>query len=95
MSEQAVSETTGSAVVRTATGRVVSDKMQKTVAVAVERQVKHGVYSKYVRRTTKLLAHDEDNECHEGDVVEIVESRPMSGRKAWRVLRVVSRAPEA
>ena len=95
MSEQAVGETTSSAVVRTATGRVVSDKMQKTVAVAVERRVKHGVYSKYVRRTTKLLAHDEDNECHEGDVVEIVESRPMSGRKAWRVLRVVSRAPEA
>ena len=95
MSEQAVSETTSSAVVRTATGRVVSDKMQKTVSVAVERLVKHGVYSKYVRRTTKLLAHDEDNECREGDVVEIVESRPMSGRKAWRVLRVVSRAPEA
>jgi small subunit ribosomal protein S17 len=93
MSEQAVTESAaGTGVERTAVGRVVSDKMQKTVAVSVERLVRHGAYGKYVRRTTKLLAHDESDECREGDVVEIVESRPMSRRKAWRVLRVVSRA---
>jgi small subunit ribosomal protein S17 len=96
MSDQAVSGTTeDGSVVRTATGRVVSDKMQKTVSVSVERLVRHRAYGKFIRRTTRFLAHDESNECHEGDVVEIVESRPISGNKAWRVLRVVSRASEA
>jgi small subunit ribosomal protein S17 len=69
--------------------------MQKTVSVSVERLVRHRAYGKFIRRTTRFLAHDESNECHEGDVVEIVESRPISGNKAWRVLRVVSRASEA
>jgi small subunit ribosomal protein S17 len=77
---------------RTLTGTVVSNKMQKTVAVSVERLVKHDRYGKYVRRTTKLLAHDEASECKEGDVVDITECRRLSARKAWKVVRVVKRA---
>jgi small subunit ribosomal protein S17 len=77
---------------RTLTGTVVSNKMTKTVSVSVERLVKHGRYSKYIRRTTKLLAHDEDSVCQEGDVVDIAECRRLSARKAWKVVRVVKRA---
>jgi small subunit ribosomal protein S17 len=78
--------------VRTLTGRVVSNKMDKTVAVAIERLVKHEKYGKYVRRTTKLLAHDEKNECKEGDLVDITPCRPLSRRKSWKLLRVIERA---
>jgi len=77
---------------RMLTGTVVSTKMTKTVSVTVERLVKHGRYSKYIRRTTKLLAHDENSECKAGDVVDIAECRRLSARKAWRVVRVVKRA---
>ena len=77
---------------RTLTGTVVSSKMQKTVSVSVERLVKHERYSKYIRRTTKLLAHDESSQCKEGDVVDIAECRRLSARKAWKVVRVVKRA---
>ena len=77
---------------RTLTGRVVSDKMVKTVAVEVERLIKHPQYGKFVRRTTKLLAHDENGESHVGDVVTIVPCRPLSKRKSWRVLEVVKKA---
>ena len=77
---------------KTLTGRVVSTKMQKTIAVTVERLVKHERYSKYIRRTTKLLAHDESSQCKEGDVVEIAECRRLSARKAWKVVRVVKQA---
>jgi small subunit ribosomal protein S17 len=77
---------------RTLTGTVVSNKMQKTVSVSVERLVKHERYSKYIRRTTKLLAHDESSQCKEGDVVEIAECRRLSARKAWKVVRVVKQA---
>jgi len=91
MSEQAVETTTQ----RTLTGTVVSSKMQKTIAVSVERLVKHAKYGKYVRRTTKLLAHDENGECREGDVVDIAECRRLSSRKAWRLVRVVKRADQA
>jgi len=76
----------------TLTGTVVSAKMTKTIAVTVERLVKHGRYSKFIRRTTKLLAHDENSECQEGDVVDIAECRRLSARKAWKVVRVVKRA---
>lgn len=79
---------------RTVTGQVVSDKMDKTVSVSVERLIKHPVYGKYIRRTTKVLAHDESNECKAGDRVTISECRPMSKRKAWQVVSVVERAPE-
>ena len=95
MSEQAAVETTATGVQRTLTGRVVSNKMQKTITVAVERLVKHPKYSKYVRRTTKLLAHDENNESREGDLVDIAECRRLSARKAWRLVRVVKRAEQA
>ncbi|MGB5621638.1 MAG: 30S ribosomal protein S17 [Gammaproteobacteria bacterium] len=77
---------------RTVTGRVVSNRMDKTAAIAVERLVKHPVYGKFIRRTSKLLAHDENNECQIGDTVEIAECRPMSRRKAWRVVNIVERA---
>jgi len=77
---------------RTLTGRVVSDKMHKTIAVEIERLVKHPSYGKYIRRTTKLLAHDENGTSKEGDVVIIAPCRPMSRRKSWRLLEVVERA---
>lgn len=79
---------------RTLIGRVVSDRMDKTAAVSVERRVKHPVYGKYIRRTTKLLAHDENNECRIGDTVSIAETRPQSKRKAWQVVEILERAPE-
>ena len=77
---------------RTLTGRVVSSRMQKTIAVEIERLVRHPTYGKYIRRTTKLLAHDESNECKEGDTVSIKPCRPMSRRKSWVLVRVVDRA---
>lgn len=77
---------------RTLTGRVVSDKMQKTIAVEIERLIKHPMYGKYVRRTTKLLAHDENGESHVGDLVTITPCRPFSRRKSWRLVRVVEKA---
>ena len=92
MSEQQQATTNEPRAQRTLTGTVVSNKMQKTVAVSVERLVKHDRYGKYVRRTTKLLAHDEAAECKEGDVVEIAECRRLSVRKAWKVVRVVKQA---
>ena len=77
---------------RTLTGRVVSTKMQKTVAVEIERLIKHGVYGKYIRRTTKLLAHDETGASHEGDLVKIAPCRPMSRRKSWQLVEVLEKA---
>lgn len=79
---------------RTLIGQVVSNRMDKTIAVVIERQVEHPLYKKYLRRSTKLLAHDENNECKEGDTVEIAECRPLSKRKAWRLQRVVERATQ-
>ncbi|MHB8815654.1 MAG: 30S ribosomal protein S17 [Steroidobacteraceae bacterium] len=77
---------------RTLTGRVVSDKMQKTIAVEIERLIKHPTYGKYVRRTTKLLAHDENGESHIGDLVTIAPCRPLSRHKSWRLVEVVEKA---
>jgi small subunit ribosomal protein S17 len=76
------------------TGRVVSDKMQKTVVVAVERQIRHEVYGKAQRRTSKFVAHNENNEAKVGDTVAIAESRPLSRRKRWVVMHVVAKAPK-
>jgi small subunit ribosomal protein S17 len=73
-------------------GCVVSNKMHKSVSVSIERLERHPVYGKFVRRTTKILAHDEANECKEGDTVAIVECRPISKRKAWRVVEIVKAA---
>ena len=78
--------------VRTIQGRVVSDKMDKTITVLVERQVKHPLYGKFMRRSTKLHAHDETNECREGDVVNITSCRPISKTKTWSLVEVVDRA---
>jgi small subunit ribosomal protein S17 len=78
-------------VVRSLTGRVVSDKMDKTVTVLVERRVKHPVMGKIIRLSKKYHAHDENNECHEGDMVEIQEGRPVSKTKSWRVSRLIER----
>ena len=77
---------------RTLTGRVVSNKMQKTIAVEIERLVRHPTYGKYIRRTTKLLAHDENGASREGDLVIITPCRPLSRRKSWRLLEVVQKA---
>lgn len=77
---------------KTLTGTVISNKMDKTIAVLIERRVKHPLYGKYIRRSTRLLAHDEANECNQGDVVVIAASRPISKHKSWRLQRVVSRA---
>ena len=76
---------------RRLTGRVVSTKMQKTIAVEIERLVKHPTYGKFIRRTTKLLAHDEKNECQEGDTVAIAPCRPLSRRKSWTLVRALER----
>jgi small subunit ribosomal protein S17 len=76
------------------TGTVVSDKMDKTVVVAVERKVRHEVYGKIQRRTSKFVAHNENNEAKVGDKVDIAESRPLSRRKRWVVMRVVEKAPQ-
>ncbi len=85
-----MSESTKSA--RTLTGRVVSNKMDKTITVMVERQVQHPLYKKIIRRRSKLHAHDERNECGEGDLVMIEECRPLSRTKAWRLVKVMEKA---
>lgn len=79
-------------VARTVTGRVVSNKMDKTVTVLVERLVRHPLYGKYIRRSTKVHAHDEQNQAGEGDVVQIEQCRPLSKTKSWRLVAVVEKA---
>lgn len=77
---------------RTLQGRVVSDKMDKSVTVAIERRVKHPIYGKFVRKSTKVHAHDENNECQVGDLVVVEQCRPLSKTKSWRFVRLVERA---
>ena len=77
---------------RQLTGRVVSDKMQKTITVLVERRVKHALYGKIITRSSKYHAHDEANECKEGDLVTIEECRPIAKTKAWRVIKLLEKA---
>ena len=79
---------------RTVEGRVVSNKMDKTVTVLVERQVQHALYGKYIRRSTKLHAHDAENAAKEGDIVRLVEVAPISKTKNWRVVEIVAHAAE-
>ena len=98
MVEQASNETAAQvpvrkALIRTMTGRVVSDKMNKTVTVLVERTVKHPLYGKVVTRSRKFHAHDENNECKEGDLVEIAATRKLAKTKAWRVATILQRVP--
>ena len=91
MTEDVTKEEARQATVRTISGRVVSSGMDKTISVSIERVVKHPVYGKYMRRTTKILAHDEANTCEAGDIVSIAECRPISKRKSWRVVEVLER----
>ena len=79
-------------VKRSQVGRVISDRMDKTVTVLLERQVKHALYGKYMKRSTKVHAHDEENDAGEGDKVRIQECRPISKSKSWRVIEVLERA---
>ncbi|MGD0961285.1 MAG: 30S ribosomal protein S17 [Methylomonas sp.] len=80
---------TNEAKIRTVTGRVVSTKMNKTAAVLVERLVKHPVYGKYIKRSTKFLVHDENNQCQEGDIVSITSCRPISRHKTFKLVEVI------
>ena len=73
-------------------GRVVSNKMQKTITIAIDRKVKHGIYGKFMNKTTKLMAHDEKNEAGIGDTVKISETRPLSKNKRWRLIEIVEKA---
>ena len=89
-----MSEFANNNVLKTVEGRVVSNKMDKTVTVLVERLVKHALYGKYIRRSTKLHAHDADNACQMGDMVRVAECAPLSKTKNWRVVQIVTRAVE-
>ncbi len=82
----------GDSKTRQVSGSVVSSKMDKTITVLVERQIQHPLYKKYIRRSTKMHAHDEENACREGDKVLIEECRPISKSKSWRLVEIVSRA---
>jgi len=73
-------------------GVVVSNKMQKSITVAIEKKVKHPIYKKFFKKTTKFIAHDEKNECNEGDIVKIMETRPMSKLKRWRLVEIIEKA---
>ena len=86
MSEQSVQ--------RTKIGRVISNKMDKSITVSVERRVKHPIYGKYIRRSTTFKVHDPNNECNEGDLVSIAECRPISKTKSWRLVEVVEKVSE-
>lgn len=77
---------------RSVTGKVTSNRGDKTISVVIERRVKHPLYKKYVRRSTRVLAHDEENTCREGDWVLVEECRPISKRKSWRLVKVLERA---
>ncbi len=74
------------------TGRVVSNRMEKSITVAVDRQIKHPIYGKFITKTTKYMAHDENNDANIGDLVKIMETRPLSKRKRWRLVEVIERA---
>ena len=94
--EKAGEAETSNSIVRTKrkvrVGRVVSSKMQKTAVVLIERRVRHPLYGKFMKRSTKFKAHDEENVCGEGDTVEIMETRPLSKEKCWRVVRIIEKA---
>ncbi len=77
---------------RTRTGRVVSDRMDKSISVAVDRQIKHPIYGKFITKTTKYMAHDENNDANIGDTVLIMSTRPLSKRKSWRLVEILERA---
>lgn len=92
MSEQATAEK--AKVTRSVTGRVTSNKMHKTITVQVERRLQHPVYGKFLTKRSKLHAHDENNDCKEGDLVQIEECRPLSKTKTWKLVKIIERARE-
>ncbi len=77
---------------KTKIGKVISNKMQKSVVISVERQIKHSLYGKYIKKTSTFMAHDENNDAKEGDTVLIMETRPLSARKRWRLVEIIERA---
>lgn len=77
---------------KTRVGVVISNKMNKSMVVAIERRVAHPIYKKYFKKTTKLMAHDENNECNPGDIVKVMETRPLSAKKKWRLVEIVEKA---
>ena len=92
MSEQGAEARSSAGRTRVLVGRVVSDRMDKTITVLVERRVKHPLYKKYIRRKSTLHAHDENNECHVGDTVSVEQCRPLSKTKSWRLHEIMGRA---
>jgi len=95
MTEQTTTSNQNEKRSRTVIGKVVSDKMNKTIVVQVERKVKHAQYGKYIKRFSKMYAHDEENTCHVGDTVLIKESRPLSKTKFWVLVKVLERTERA
>lgn len=87
-----MSDTSTDKLVRTVSGRVVSNKMDKTITVLLERRVKHPLYGKFISRSTKIHAHDETNQCNEGDLVMVEQCRPLSKSKSWRLVKIVNQA---
>ncbi|WNJ16526.1 30S ribosomal protein S17 [Pontibacter sp. G13] len=87
-----MSETTSRNLRKVRIGKVVSDKMEKSIVVSVERKVKHPIYGKFLKKTKKFVAHDENNDCGIGDTVKIMETRPLSKRKCWRLIEIIERA---
>jgi len=83
---------TGRAQRKTKIGKVISNKMKKSVVISVERQIKHPLYGKYVKKTSTFMAHDENNDAKEGDTVLVMETRPLSARKRWRLVEIIERA---
>ena len=83
---------TAKTTARTLSGKVVSNKMDKSITVLIERRVKHPIYGKFVKKTKKFMAHDENNQCQEGDTVKLVESRPLSAKKRWRLVEIIEKA---
>ncbi len=77
---------------KTKVGKVVSNKMEKSITIAVDRKVKHPLYGKFMHKTTKFMAHDEKNECNIGDIVKVMETRPLSKNKCWRLVEIIERA---
>ncbi len=92
MADETTTATTSTGRKKTRIGKVVSNKADKTIVVTIERQVAHPIYKRYFKQTKKIMAHDEANECNIGDTVKVIESRPLSARKRWRLVEILERA---
>ncbi|RPI68124.1 MAG: 30S ribosomal protein S17 [Ignavibacteriae bacterium] len=92
MADETTTATASTGRKKTRVGKVVSNKADKTIVVTIERQVAHPIYKRYFKQTKKIMAHDEANECNIGDTVKVIESRPLSARKRWRLVEILERA---